>query len=50
LLEVSLCEEALDRGARVHGFAIDDIRERMRARQRMIERLAMVLLTRRRPR
>jgi Caudovirus prohead serine protease len=35
LREVSICEEPLDRGARVHGYGIFDIRERMRVRQKI---------------
>jgi hypothetical protein len=38
LLEVSLCEEPLNHGARVHGFSTRDIRARMLVRQRTVER------------
>jgi Caudovirus prohead serine protease len=38
LLEASLCEQPLDRGAHTHGYGIKDVRARMLARQRMVER------------
>jgi HK97 family phage prohead protease len=37
LREVSLCEEPLDPGARVLGYSVDDIRERMRVRQKIAQ-------------
>jgi phage head maturation protease len=38
LLDVSLCEEPLDRGARIGGYSTRDVRERIRVRERMVDR------------